>query len=149
MTSYDQDIIAWAREQAALLRAGRFEEIDVKHIADEIEDVARDEVRDMTHRIASLTVWLLRWKYQELRSPSLHSMIRVQRERLKAQLRGTPSPKLSLADDEWIKDVWADARQQASRETSIGFAFLPERCPWAMEQGLDPMFWPDQGRRAQ
>ena len=40
MTSYDQDVVAWAREQAALLRAGRFGEIDVEHIADEIEDVA-------------------------------------------------------------------------------------------------------------
>ncbi|OYD59993.1 UNVERIFIED_ORG: uncharacterized protein DUF29 [Burkholderia sp. CF145] len=150
MTSPDQDVIAWAREQAALLRAGRFEEIDVEHIADEIEDVASGEVRDMTHRMATLTVWLLRWQYQpDLRSPSLHSMIRVQRERLKAQLRGTPSLHPSLADDEWIKDVWADARQQASRETSIGFAFFPERCPWAMEQRLDSMFWPDQGRRAQ
>lgn len=92
MTSSDQDVIAWAREQAALLRAGRFEEIDVEHIADEIEDVARGEVRDMTHRIASLTVWLLRWQYRpDLRSPSLHSMIRVQRKRLKAERHTQPA----------------------------------------------------------
>ncbi|SIT51071.1 hypothetical protein BN2476_990049 [Paraburkholderia piptadeniae] len=54
MTSYDQDVIAWAREQAALLRTGRFEEIDVGHIADEIEDVARAEVRDMARRMRAL-----------------------------------------------------------------------------------------------
>jgi hypothetical protein len=144
MTTYDQDVIAWAREQAALLRAGRLQEIDVEHIADEIEDVARAELRDMTRRMASLTAWLLKWQYQpDVRSPSLRSMIRVQRERLKAQLRGTPSLLPSLTDNEWIKDVWADARQEASKETSIGFAFFPERCPWPMEQGLDPMFWPD------
>ncbi|BFG81369.1 hypothetical protein PTKU46_94030 [Paraburkholderia terrae] len=54
--------------------AGRFEEIDVGHIADEIEDVARAEVRDITRRMAGLTAWLLRWQYQsELRSPSLRS----------------------------------------------------------------------------
>jgi Domain of unknown function DUF29 len=57
-------------------------------------------------------------------------------------LRGTPSLQPILADDEWIKDVWADARQEASKETNIGFAFFPERCPWPMEQVLDPMFWP-------
>jgi hypothetical protein len=113
MTIYDQDVIAWAREQAALLRAGRFEEIDVGHIADEIEDVARAEVCDMTHRMASLTAWLLKWQYQpDLRSPSLRSMIRVQREQLTAQLRGTPSLQPSLADNEWIKDVWADPRHR-------------------------------------
>jgi len=83
MTSYDQDVIAWAREQAALLRAGRFEEIDVGHIADEIEDVARAEIHDITRHMGGLTAWLLRWQYQpELRSSSLRSMIRVQRERM-------------------------------------------------------------------
>jgi Domain of unknown function DUF29 len=124
--------------------AAWFEEIDVGHIADEIEDVARAEIHDITRHMGGLTAWLLRWQYQpELRSPSLRSMIRVQRERLKAQLRGTPSLQPILADDEWIKDVWADARQEASKETNIGFAFFPERCPWPMEQVLDPMFWPD------
>ena len=55
MTSYDQDVIAWAREQAALLRAGRFEEVDVGHIADEIEDVARAEIHDITRHMGGLT----------------------------------------------------------------------------------------------
>ena len=37
--SYDRDIVAWANEQARLLREGRFEALDIEHIADEIEDV--------------------------------------------------------------------------------------------------------------
>ena len=32
---YDQDIVAWANEQAALLRAGRYELLDIEHIADD------------------------------------------------------------------------------------------------------------------
>ena len=34
--SYDTDVIAWANEQARLLRAGRFDALDIEHIADEI-----------------------------------------------------------------------------------------------------------------
>jgi len=32
---YEADVIAWANRQAALLRAGRFDELDIEHIADE------------------------------------------------------------------------------------------------------------------
>ena len=34
---YDGDIVAWANEQAALIRSGQFELLDIEHIADEIE----------------------------------------------------------------------------------------------------------------
>ena len=36
---YEIDIVAWANEQARLIRAGRFDLLDLAHIADEIEDV--------------------------------------------------------------------------------------------------------------
>jgi hypothetical protein len=51
-TSYDTDVIAWANEQAALLRAGRFDAIDVLNIAEEIESVAHDEKREFGKRFA-------------------------------------------------------------------------------------------------
>lgn len=46
-TRYEQDIVAWAREQAALLRAGRVDLLDLEHIADEIEDVGKSEQREL------------------------------------------------------------------------------------------------------
>jgi hypothetical protein len=42
-TAYETDIVAWACEQAELLRSGNFSAIDVDHIADEIDDVGRSE----------------------------------------------------------------------------------------------------------
>lgn len=41
--AYEKDINAWANEQARLLRARRFELLDVEHIAGEIEDVGKCE----------------------------------------------------------------------------------------------------------
>jgi hypothetical protein len=35
--SYDADVVAWASEQARLIRAGRFDQLDLEHIAEEIE----------------------------------------------------------------------------------------------------------------
>ena len=40
MPDYNRDLIGWAQEQAALLRAGRLAEIDAEHIADEIAGIA-------------------------------------------------------------------------------------------------------------
>jgi len=37
---YDEDFVEWATETAGLLRAGRFSEIDVEHLIEEV-DVAR------------------------------------------------------------------------------------------------------------
>lgn len=38
MRAYEKDVVAWANEQARLLRAGRLDLFDVEHIAREIED---------------------------------------------------------------------------------------------------------------
>jgi hypothetical protein len=39
--AYEQDIVAWANEQAAFIRAGRFDLLDLENIAEEIEDVGK------------------------------------------------------------------------------------------------------------
>lgn len=44
--AYDRDIVAWSIEQAKLIRAGRFDELDLERIADEIEDVGKSEQRE-------------------------------------------------------------------------------------------------------
>jgi hypothetical protein len=49
---YDGDIIAWANEQARLLRAGLFSQLDIEHIAEEIEDVGKSEKRELRKRQA-------------------------------------------------------------------------------------------------
>ena len=43
MHAYDEDVLAWSQEQARLIRAGRFDLLDVEHIAEEIEDVGKSE----------------------------------------------------------------------------------------------------------
>ena len=53
-TLYEADIVAWANEQARLLRAGRLDQLDVAHIAEEIEDVGKSEQRELANRIAVL-----------------------------------------------------------------------------------------------
>ena len=41
LSRYDYDIIAWAKEQAQLLRSKQFDLLDLENIAEEIEDVGK------------------------------------------------------------------------------------------------------------
>jgi len=54
MQIYDEDIVAWAQEQARHLRAGRFDLLDLEHLAEEIENVGRSEQREWASRMAVL-----------------------------------------------------------------------------------------------
>jgi hypothetical protein len=58
-TSYQTDVIAWANEQAAFIRMGKFDQLDLKHLAEEIEDVGKSEQRELASRMAVLLAHLL------------------------------------------------------------------------------------------
>jgi len=142
MQTYEDDIVAWANEQARLLRAGQFDRLDIAHIAEEIEDVGKSEQRELASRMALLLAHLLKWGYQpDRRGASWEITIRNQRNGVRRRLAKTPSLKADLADSEWWDDVWGDATIQAVQDT--GLTEFPEHCPWSSSQVLDPGFLPD------
>ncbi len=144
MQTYDEDIVAWAREQARQLRAGRFELLDLEHLAEEIEDVGRSEQRELASRMAILLAHLLKWQYQpERRGASWEVKINGQRDRILHRLEKTPSLKAVLNDPEWWADAWFDARLEATKETGIEIQRFPATCPWTVEQVLGEGWLPE------
>lgn len=141
--TYETDIIAWANEQASLLRAGRLSSIDIDHIAEEIEDVGKSEQRELSSRMAVLLAHLLKWKIQPShRSPSWEATIHAQRNSIERRLKKTPSLVASLSDPDWQADAWDDAVALAAKETDIEFSDFPESCPWTNDQILSCDFYP-------
>ena len=141
---YDQDIVAWANEQAEALRAGRLDRLDLEHLAEEIEDVGKSEQRELVSRMAILIGHLLKWAHQpERRGASWESTIRTQRDAIARRLKRTPSLKRTLSDPDWFADAWNDGRDLALRETG-GLPDLPRDCPWPLETMLTPDWLPDQ-----
>jgi Domain of unknown function DUF29 len=129
--SYEADVVLWANEQAGLIRAGRFDLLDLEHIAEEIEDVGKSEQRELASRMAVLLAHLLKWQYQpDRQGGSWSRTIKEQRKGVLARLDETPSLKSKLVDAKWLSAVWADAVAQATNET--GVSTLPEACPWIM-----------------
>ncbi|MBK1719423.1 DUF29 domain-containing protein [Thiocystis violacea] len=140
-TAYDDDIMAWADEQARLLRAGRFEQLDIAHIAEEIEDVGKSERRELASRMALLLAHGLKWRHQpEHQGNGWRRTIKEQRNAIVLCIRSTPSLKVSLDDADWWAGVWSDAVAKASEET--GLDDFPESCPWRVDAILDPDWFP-------
>ena len=142
MNAYDKDINAWAQEQARLLRAGRFEMLDIEHIAGEIEDVGKSEQRELASRMAVLLAHLLKWQYQpERRGASWEKTIKAQRKEIAYALDESPSLAPKLQEARWLDMVWARAIAKAVNET--GLASFPESCPWAIQgEALSMTWWP-------
>lgn len=132
MQSYDKDINAWANEQARLLRAGRFDLLDVEHIAGEIEDVGKSEQRELASRMAVLLAHLLKWKHQaDRRGASWEKTIKAQRKEISYALDESPSLVPKLQEPRWLDVVWARAVAQAATET--GLDCFPDECPWVIQ----------------
>lgn len=140
--SYEKDIVAWAQEQARLLRSGKLSELDVQHIAEEIEDVGKSEQRELASRMAVLLCHLLKWVHQPgHRSASWEATIQTHRNSIERRLRKTPSLQASLADQDWWADAWDDAIAQAASETGINYRRFPAQCPWDAEQVMSREFF--------
>jgi hypothetical protein len=141
---YDGDIIAWANEQARLLRAGLFSSLDIEHIAEEIEDVGKSERRELENRMAVLLTHLLKWQHQpERQGNSWRRTIKTQRAGIAERLRKTPSLRPDFDSELWRAEVWADALTMVTRETGLSFEAFPEDCPWTIAQILNPEWLPD------
>lgn len=140
-TSYEQDVVAWSIEQAALLRSGKLSALDIEHIAEEIEDVGKSEQRELASRMSVLLAHLLKWQYQpERQGNSWRNTIRAQRKEVGYLLDEAPSLRGKLVEARWLDMVWSKAVAQAGDETGIDT--LPEVCPWDMAEVLMPDWFP-------
>ena len=87
-TPYQKDIVAWANEQAAFIRMGKFDQLDLEHLAEEIEDVGKSEQRELESRMSVLFAHLLKWQYQPDRQDgSWTRTIKEQRKGVLARLK--------------------------------------------------------------
>ncbi len=143
-TAYETDVVAWANEQAEKLRAGKLTELDLEHLAEEIEDVGKSEQRELASRMAVLFAHLLKWQYQPARrSKSWQYTIATQRKEVMYVLDEAPSLHTKFHDEKWMAIVWAKAKSQAEADTGIDLDVFSENCDWSMEEVLTEGWLPN------
>ena len=139
---YEQDFFEWTARSAASLRAGRFAEADLEHIAEEIEDMGKSERRELESRLSVLLSHLLKWHFQpHRRGRSWQATIRVQRTELERLLADMPSLRPYLREQ--LPQVYATAVERAIAETDLLDGSFQPACPFSLDRILDADFFPD------
>ncbi|SDH58978.1 protein of unknown function DUF29 [Paraburkholderia phenazinium] len=142
MPTYDEDVSAWAFEQARFLRERRFDLLDIEHLADEIEDVAKAELRELTKQMSVLLAYLLKWHYLPAEcTGSRSAMIEARRLDVAEILDDSPSLRARIDEPRTSQLIWEDALAQAAIES--GHDSFPSECPWAIDDVLSEGWLPD------
>lgn len=138
---YEADFTQWAQQQADLCRQGRFNELDIEHLSEELESMGARERRELVNRLAILLAHLLKWQFQpERRGKSWRLTIKIQRLDVAALLQQNPSLRARL--DEFMGTAYRRAILLAAGETGLDEDAFPALCPFSTEQLLGD-HWPD------
>ena len=123
-TSYDIDFNRWALEQAAALKTGNLQQLDLEHLAEEIEALSKSDRRAIKSYLVRILFHLLKWQYQpEQRSESWENSVADSRLAIRLILEDSPSLK-SYPDE-----VLESAYQQARRKNPQNPAVVPDQLP--------------------
>lgn len=142
----EHDYHAWLLEQAAHIRARRFDQIDYEVLAEELEDMGRSERRAVESHLKNLLLHLLKWTKQKARcSGSWRDSIDTARDALADLLHDSPSLRPQLP--EFVKRQYPRARRSAANQTGLTVSRFPVACPFRLEEILDAEFFPETLRR--
>jgi hypothetical protein len=61
---YEQDYGLWAEQMADLLSEGRFAELDIENLVDEVRDLSKRERDRLLSSVRLIVHHLLEWDYQ-------------------------------------------------------------------------------------
>ncbi len=126
------DVHQWSVDQAALIRARRFGEIDWVNVADEIESVGKSEFRSLASNLEIVLIHILKWEHQpERRSRSWIYSINEHRHCVEEDLLENPSLKARAA--EGVERAYPRALYTARMETGLSDTTFPAVCPNARD----------------
>jgi hypothetical protein len=136
---YDEDIYAWAQQQAATLRRlaetrrDLPNELDLENVAEEIEDVGRSELNKVESFIQLILVHLLKAASAHDDCPSQHwrGEVKIWRINLRKNLSGSMRPKINL-EEAWEVAV-TRAEVDLAKDGDQIIAGLSERCPFSLD----------------
>jgi hypothetical protein len=142
LDEYNGDFYAWTLETARLLRTGCLDHVDLEQVAEEIEDMGKNDRRALGSHLKVLMLHLLKWRHQPShRGVSWRLSIANARDEIAALLADSPSLKTRLG--ELVEQRYPGARQQAALQTGLPAANFPNACPFTTSQLLDDGYLPD------
>jgi hypothetical protein len=134
---YDRDFYCWALETAAALRSGRIAEVDLDHVAEEIESMANRDLRELKSRLErilehKLKLQLISGPVRERNDAGWTGSISRQQAAIEDLLAQSPSLRPRIA--ELISGAYNHAARTVARSFRVA---PPDDCPWSVDEILE------------
>ena len=142
LTAYDEDFHQWSYEQADLVRSGRFSELDLPNLIEELESMGSEQRFALESSYRLILSHMLKWRYQASKR-SRSWRLTIQRERSNAARRERRNPSLRAKAAEIMAEIYPDARREAAIETGLPLDAFPADCPFTLAELRDEEFLPD------
>ena len=146
---YDQDLYAWTLDQASKLRRLAQErvnlDIDLEHLAEEIESVGRSSKREVGSRLETILVHMLKIAYSPAYEPlnGWRGTVKTQRDDLLAIIEESPSLR-NIVREEFPRRYKRAAEETKLSHIDLTLAPIPRDCPFDLEtQVLDEDWLPE------
>ncbi|HSA81909.1 MAG TPA: DUF29 domain-containing protein [Geminicoccaceae bacterium] len=146
---HKDDFYAWTRDQAAVLRRlaeqrwnGR---LDLRHLAEEVEDLgmqARNAVRSQIERVIEHLLQLEHSPAAEPRAAWMNSV-----DDARARTEDAMTPTIRREAELLLSTLYRRARRRAGRDLvahgeNEATAALPADCPYALDDLITEEWWP-------
>jgi hypothetical protein len=133
---YETDFAAWSDETAALLRAGKYDQLDVESVAEEIESLGRAERKAVRSQLQRLMMHKIKQVLQPERdNVTRHKSIQSARLEIQDELLDSPSLRRHLREN--LERIYRRAVAEAKEETGLKDTAIAEACPWDLDSLLE------------
>ena len=138
---YEQDFSLWLEDTATKLREGKFSEINIEELVEEIEALGRSEKQELENRLEVLLAHLLKRIYIDsvYDNRGWELTIAEQRRKLRRLIKKSPSLKRYFA--QVFEEIYQDALSQVKMEYKK--VYFPDiwQFNYELEAILTEVFW--------
>jgi hypothetical protein len=134
---YDEDFYVWTQRQAELLRARKFEDLDLEHLIEEVAELGDTKLSAVLNNARVVMEHLLKLQHSPAADPrnGWRATVLEHRSRLEVEL----TPRLTQIMDAELPRMYRLARRSASvsmRDHGEHAApdAIPETCPYTADQ---------------
>jgi hypothetical protein len=133
---YERDFVIWSEFQASAIREGRWEDVDVANLAEEIEYIGASRRHELESRLNVLLMHLMKVELQPERdeSRSWWSTIIEQQRRILDVI--VESPSLRPRIPEIVRGEYPSVRRRVALETNTPLAEIPATLPPRVQRNL-------------
>ena len=133
---YETDDYLWLLKTIELLKQGRFDEVDLENLIEELEDLGSEKKNAVVSLLEQVIRHLLLLQYwqEEYERNGYHWQGEIVNFRNQLKRRLTGNLRNYLTQE--MLEIYADALEYVKVKTKFQVDF-PEKCPYSLEQLLD------------